>query len=53
MNLEVQFRIHKGSAIIPILSQINPIPRIDTYLLLLFFVYIFLMFLHISVRAPV
>ena len=25
-------RIHKGSPIIPILSRINPIPRIDTYL---------------------
>ena len=23
--------IHKGSPIIPILSRINPIPRIDTY----------------------
>ena len=32
MNPEVQCRIHKGSPIIPILSRINPIPRIDTYL---------------------
>jgi hypothetical protein len=31
MDLEVQSRIHKGSPIIPILNQINPIPRIDTY----------------------
>ena len=28
----VQCRIHNGSPIIPILSRINPIPRIDTYL---------------------
>ena len=32
MNPEVQCHIHKGSPIIPILSQINPITRIDTYL---------------------
>ena len=32
MNPEVQCRIHEGSLIIPILSRINPIPRIDTYL---------------------
>jgi hypothetical protein len=31
MNPEVQCRIHKGSPIIPIRSQINPIPRIDIY----------------------
>ena len=31
MEPEVQCRIHKGSPIIPILSRINPIPRIDTY----------------------
>ena len=31
-NPEVQCRIHKGSSIIPILSGIIPIPRIDTYL---------------------
>ena len=31
-NPEVQCRIHKGSPIIHILSRINPIPRIDTYL---------------------
>jgi len=31
-NLEVQCHIHKGSLIIPILSQINPIPHIDTHL---------------------
>ena len=30
-NPEVQSRIHKGSTIIPILSQIHPIPHIDTY----------------------
>ena len=29
-NPEVQCHIHKGSPIIPILSRINPIPRIDT-----------------------
>ena len=29
---EVQCRIHKGSPIIPILSRINPITRIDSYL---------------------
>jgi hypothetical protein len=28
----VQFRIHTGSPIIPILSRIKSIPRIDTYL---------------------
>ena len=28
---EVQYRIHKGSPAIPILSGINPIPYIDTY----------------------
>ena len=28
---EVQCRIHKGSPIIPTLSQINPIPHIITY----------------------
>ena len=32
MDPEVQWPIHKGSPIIPILSRINPIPRIDTYL---------------------
>ena len=31
-NPEVQCRIHKGSLIIPTISQINPIPGIDTYL---------------------
>ena len=31
-NPEVQCRIHKGSPIIPILSRINQITRIDTYL---------------------
>ena len=31
-NPEVQFLIHKGSPIIPILSRINPIPRNDIYL---------------------
>ena len=31
-NPEVQCRIYKGSPIIPILSRINPITRIDTYL---------------------
>ena len=30
-NPEVQCHIHKGSPIIPILSRINPIPRIDTH----------------------
>ena len=32
-NPEVQYRIHKGSPIIPILSRVNPIPRIDAYFL--------------------
>jgi hypothetical protein len=31
-NPEVQCRIHEDSPIIPILSRINPITRIDTYL---------------------
>ena len=31
MGLEVQYRIHKGSPIIPILRLINTIPRIHTY----------------------
>ena len=31
MNPKVQCRITKDSSIILILSQINPIPRIDTY----------------------
>ena len=31
-NPEVQYRIIKGSSIIPILWKINHIPRIDTYL---------------------
>ena len=31
-NPEVQCRVHKGSPIISILSRINPITRIDTYL---------------------
>ena len=30
--IHVQSSIHKGSTIIPILSTINPIPRIDTHL---------------------
>ena len=30
--MEFQCHIHKGSPIIPILSRINLIPRIDTYL---------------------
>ena len=30
-NPEVQCHIHKDSPIIPILTQTNPIPRIDTY----------------------
>ena len=30
-NTEVQFHLHKESRIIPILSRINSIPRIDTY----------------------
>ena len=30
-NPEVQFRIHKGFPIIPVLSWLNPIPHIDTY----------------------
>ena len=29
--MEAQYRNHKGSLIIPILSRINTIPRIDTY----------------------
>ena len=32
MEPEVQCRIHKGSPIIPILRQINPITLIDTHL---------------------
>ena len=31
-NPEVQSRIHKGCPIIHILSRINPIPRVDTYI---------------------
>ena len=31
MEPGVQFRIHKGSPIIPILNQINPIPHIDAH----------------------
>ena len=31
-NSEVQCHIHKGSPVIPILSRINSIPHIDTYL---------------------
>ena len=31
MYPEVHCRIHKDSSIIPVLSRINPIPRIDTY----------------------
>ena len=27
----IQWHIHKGSPIIPIMSRINPVPRIDTY----------------------
>ena len=30
-NPEVQYRIHKGSPVIPILGRINLVPRIDTY----------------------
>ena len=30
-NPEFQYRIHKGSLVIPILSPINPIPHIDIY----------------------
>ena len=30
-NLKVQCHVNKGSPIIPILSRINPNPRIDTY----------------------
>ena len=33
MEPKVQCRIHKGSPIIPILSQINSIPCVDTYFL--------------------
>ena len=32
MDPEVQCCIHKGFLVTPILSQINPIPRIDTHL---------------------
>ena len=32
-NPEVQSRIHKGYPIIPILSRINPIPPINSYLI--------------------
>ena len=31
MNQEIQRRIHKGSAIIPIMIRTHYIPRIDTY----------------------
>ena len=31
-NPEVQYLIHKGTPTIHILSRINPIPQIDTYL---------------------
>ena len=30
-NPEIQCRIHNSSPIIPTLSRINPIPRIDIY----------------------
>ena len=39
-------RIQKGSPTIPILSRINPIPRIDTY----FFKFHFIIVLHL--RLP-
>ena len=32
MDPEDQYQIHKGSPVFPILSRINPIPRIDIYL---------------------
>ena len=42
-NPEVQFRIHKGSQIISILSRINPIPRIDTYIFKVHFLLVYLL----------
>ena len=41
-------KVHKGSPIIPILSRINPIPRIDSY----FFKVILILSSHLRLDLP-
>ena len=48
MHREVQWCIQKGSPVIPILIQINPIPHINTY----FFKVHFYIFLHLRQGLP-
>ena len=48
-NLVVQCRIHKSSPIIPILSWISPIPRIDTYSLRLILILSYHLRLYVSI----
>ena len=44
----LQCRIHKGTPIIPTLSRISPIPRIDTY----FLRYILILSPHLRIGLP-